>query len=94
MGMFLFVIAPIHVKFVLHQDTLALDFVQPALQQTNCQVLYNPILKEILSVSWFKGWEDKFSYGYHGDDGNAFCCSGTGQKYGYAGSSLFLGIMY
>eukprot|EP00039_Didymoeca_costata_P030813 m.31484 g.31484 ORF g.31484 m.31484 type:complete len:436 (+) comp8323_c0_seq2:123-1430(+) len=28
------------------------------------------------------GWEDKFSYGYHGDDGNAFCCSGTGQKYG------------
>lgn len=27
------------------------------------------------------GWE-KASYGYHGDDGNAFSCSGTGTKYG------------
>jgi hypothetical protein len=27
------------------------------------------------------GW-DKLSYGYHGDDGNAFCGSGTGQVYG------------
>jgi hypothetical protein len=28
-----------------------------------------------------KGW-DKNSYGYHGDDGHSFCCSGTGQNYG------------
>ena len=28
-----------------------------------------------------KGW-DKNSYGYHGDDGHSFCCSGTGQTYG------------
>lgn len=27
------------------------------------------------------GW-DKYSYGYHGDDGHSFCCSGTGQNYG------------
>lgn len=27
------------------------------------------------------GW-DKQSYGYHGDDGNSFCSSGTGQPYG------------
>eukprot|EP00037_Helgoeca_nana_P017124 m.161849 g.161849 ORF g.161849 m.161849 type:complete len:434 (+) comp23849_c2_seq1:311-1612(+) len=27
------------------------------------------------------GWE-KFSYGYHGDDGNAFSFSGTGNEYG------------
>lgn len=27
------------------------------------------------------GW-DKNSYGYHGDDGHSFCCSGTGQNYG------------
>eukprot|EP00038_Savillea_parva_P031779 m.90395 g.90395 ORF g.90395 m.90395 type:complete len:431 (+) comp9858_c0_seq2:253-1545(+) len=27
------------------------------------------------------GWE-KNSYGYHGDDGNAFSCSGTGNEYG------------
>lgn len=27
------------------------------------------------------GW-DKNSYGYHGDDGNSFCSSGTGQPYG------------
>lgn len=27
------------------------------------------------------GW-DKKSYGYHGDDGNSFCCSGQGQSYG------------
>eukprot|EP00051_Salpingoeca_urceolata_P001624 m.42554 g.42554 ORF g.42554 m.42554 type:complete len:413 (+) comp11555_c0_seq3:227-1465(+) len=27
------------------------------------------------------GWE-KNSYGYHGDDGHSFCCSGTGTPYG------------
>ncbi|KAI9009622.1 concanavalin A-like lectin/glucanase domain-containing protein [Gaertneriomyces semiglobifer] len=27
------------------------------------------------------GWEDN-SYGYHGDDGCSFCCSGTGEAYG------------
>ena len=25
---------------------------------------------------------DKESYGYHGDDGNTYCCSTTGVKYG------------
>jgi len=36
-------------------------------------------------VTWginrLPGW-DKGSYGYHGDDGNAFCGSGQGQVYG------------
>lgn len=27
------------------------------------------------------GWEDN-SYGYHGDDGRAFCCLGTGESFG------------
>ncbi|TPX63230.1 hypothetical protein SpCBS45565_g06791 [Spizellomyces sp. 'palustris'] len=27
------------------------------------------------------GWEDN-SWGYHGDDGHSFCCSGTGKAYG------------
>jgi hypothetical protein len=27
------------------------------------------------------GWEPN-SYGYHGDDGHSFCCSGTGKLYG------------
>ncbi|RUS75825.1 hypothetical protein EGW08_016417 [Elysia chlorotica] len=27
------------------------------------------------------GW-DKLSYGYHGDDGNSFCSTGSGQPYG------------
>ncbi|XP_067931611.1 ran-binding protein 9-like [Watersipora subatra] len=27
------------------------------------------------------GWDNK-SYGYHGDDGNSFCCSGQGESYG------------
>ena len=27
------------------------------------------------------GWEDS-SWGYHGDDGHSFCCSGTGKPYG------------
>ncbi|KAJ3160238.1 hypothetical protein HDU86_001074 [Geranomyces michiganensis] len=27
------------------------------------------------------GWEEN-SWGYHGDDGHSFCCSGTGRKYG------------
>lgn len=29
----------------------------------------------------FTGWE-LGSYGYHGDDGNFFCSSGTGVPYG------------
>jgi len=28
-----------------------------------------------------EGWE-KSSFGYHGDDGNSFCSSGSGQPYG------------
>ena len=31
-----------------------------------------------VSTNRLPGW-DKMSYGYHGDDGNAFCGSGTGQ---------------
>lgn len=27
------------------------------------------------------GWEPE-SWGYHGDDGNSFCCQGTGKQYG------------
>lgn len=27
------------------------------------------------------GWEPE-SWGYHGDDGNSFCCQGTGKPYG------------
>ena len=27
------------------------------------------------------GWEN-MSWGYHGDDGHLFCCSGTGKPYG------------
>lgn len=27
------------------------------------------------------GWEPE-SWGYHGDDGNSFCCMGTGKQYG------------
>jgi len=34
-----------------------------------------------VSTNRLPGW-DKMSYGYHGDDGNAFCGSGTGQVYG------------
>jgi len=38
------------------------------------------------SMNRLPGWE-KHSYGYHGDDGNAFCFSGTGNKYGPTFSS-------
>lgn len=38
------------------------------------------------SMNRLPGWE-KHSYGYHGDDGNAFCFSGTGKKYGPTFSS-------
>lgn len=34
-----------------------------------------------VNVNRLPGW-DKHSYGYHGDDGNSFCSSGTGQPYG------------
>lgn len=34
-----------------------------------------------VNLNRLPGW-DKNSYGYHGDDGNSFCCSGTGQPYG------------
>jgi len=34
-----------------------------------------------VSTNRLPGW-DKLSYGYHGDDGNAFCGSGTGTVYG------------
>ena len=32
-----------------------------------------------VSTNRLPGW-DKMSYGYHGDDGNAFCGSGTGKS--------------
>ncbi|XP_026473235.1 ran-binding protein 9 isoform X3 [Ctenocephalides felis] len=34
-----------------------------------------------VNMNRLPGW-DKHSYGYHGDDGNSFCSSGTGQTYG------------
>ncbi|XP_019873776.2 ran-binding protein 9 isoform X2 [Aethina tumida] len=34
-----------------------------------------------VNMNRLPGW-DKQSYGYHGDDGNSFCSSGTGQTYG------------
>jgi len=34
-----------------------------------------------VNMNRLPGW-DKHSYGYHGDDGNSFCSSGTGQQYG------------
>ena len=37
--------------------------------------------KSEVQLSRLPGW-DKNSYGYHGDDGHSFCCSGTGQNYG------------
>jgi len=38
--------------------------------------------KNVLNLTLFcTGWE-KSSFGYHGDDGNSFCSSGSGQPYG------------
>lgn len=37
--------------------------------------------KSDVMLNRLPGW-DKNSYGYHGDDGHSFCCSGTGQNYG------------
>ncbi|KAL8293671.1 hypothetical protein RQP46_000372 [Phenoliferia psychrophenolica] len=34
-----------------------------------------------VSLSRLPGWE-AFSWGYHGDDGRAFCCLGTGENFG------------
>ncbi|KAK9760457.1 hypothetical protein K7432_015485, partial [Basidiobolus ranarum] len=34
-----------------------------------------------VSLSRLPGW-DPSSWGYHGDDGHSFCCSGTGKPYG------------
>ena len=34
-----------------------------------------------VNMNRLPGWE-KDSYGYHGDDGNSFCSSGNGKKYG------------
>uniref|UniRef100_A0A8C4QD96 RAN binding protein 9 n=1 Tax=Eptatretus burgeri TaxID=7764 RepID=A0A8C4QD96_EPTBU len=34
-----------------------------------------------VNMNRLPGW-DKFSYGYHGDDGHSFCSSGSGQPYG------------
>lgn len=34
-----------------------------------------------VSLSRLPGWEDN-SWGYHGDDGRAFCCLGTGETFG------------
>ena len=36
---------------------------------------------QMWGINRLPGW-DKGSYGYHGDDGNAFCGSGQGQIYG------------
>ena len=37
--------------------------------------------KSHLHLGLPSGW-DKHSYGYHGDDGNSFCSTGSGQPYG------------
>jgi len=34
-----------------------------------------------VSLSRLPGWEDN-SWGYHDDDGRAFCCLGTGESFG------------
>ncbi|XP_005096797.1 ran-binding protein 9 [Aplysia californica] len=34
-----------------------------------------------VNMNRLPGW-DKHSYGYHGDDGNSFCSTGSGQTYG------------
>jgi hypothetical protein len=34
-----------------------------------------------VNLNRLPGW-DKGSYGYHGDDGNSFCSSGSGIAYG------------
>ena len=34
-----------------------------------------------VSLGRLPGWDD-MSWGYHGDDGNSFACSGTGKLYG------------
>lgn len=34
-----------------------------------------------VALNRLPGWDD-FSWGYHGDDGHTFCCSGTGSPYG------------
>ncbi|KAI9103242.1 concanavalin A-like lectin/glucanase domain-containing protein [Phlyctochytrium arcticum] len=34
-----------------------------------------------VALNRLPGWEEN-SWGYHGDDGHSFCCSGTGKSYG------------
>ncbi|RIB07586.1 concanavalin A-like lectin/glucanase domain-containing protein, partial [Gigaspora rosea] len=34
-----------------------------------------------VNLNRMPGWENN-SWGYHGDDGNFYCCSGTGKSYG------------
>ena len=41
------------------------------------------LLNELFIIIIFIGWEND-SWGYHGDDGNFFCCSGSGKPYGLA----------
>ncbi|PKC12257.1 SPRY-domain-containing protein [Rhizophagus irregularis] len=36
---------------------------------------------KIVPLNRLPGWEND-SWGYHGDDGHSFCCSGTGKPYG------------
>ena len=35
---------------------------------------------EISSICLCSGWEEKYSYGYHGDDGKAYNCNGSEGK--------------
>ncbi|XP_055379361.1 ran-binding proteins 9/10 homolog [Condylostylus longicornis] len=39
------------------------------------------LTSQTFKMNRLPGW-DKNSYGYHGDDGNSFCSSGSGQPYG------------
>jgi hypothetical protein len=56
-------------------DTLRSDSWKSQLVSTDCQVRHSRV--------FILGWDNN-SYGYHGDDGHSFACSGTGKGYGPA----------
>jgi hypothetical protein len=65
-------------------DTLVSVSLQDKFRLVDCQVgslLYSEKLSSQTHSALSIGWDDG-SWGYHGDDGNAFACSGTGRPYG------------
>jgi hypothetical protein len=46
-----------------------------------CRLIGIGFCTENVSLSKLPGWEQE-SWGYHGDDGNIFCCQGTRKLYG------------